>query len=281
MNKKYTDQILEELTYSSKKNGKKFVVLSEVNTVLNPTDKVALLNSLKEIIADFDNLSYPANYMYQFICKEGKVVDCNLSREALMFLMANYSAKETDKHKSKIAMDLAMELKDKIKRFYCIKRALLRKEFTEQTKTLRSMIKNDSNHNYFDNFQTRIMKMYTSVLSGYYGETETKVLSYLKAKNDKANYLDYISLKELSDLIDVQSKLIVLVENNPNANFENWGYTYAKEKKQEFINEYGKAPIDYPAHKNTPKKMLSDFNKLCKKYFIEDKNLFNSSVEEK
>lgn len=271
MNEKEIITSLQSIMFQSKLNNKKFFTFAGLFKLLNIKieERRKMYSYFQEAMKELHSISYNNKFLYQESRNENnELTDVYMSTEALMFTLAKYSMaiRKSEPQKSKLMHQMAFVLRKYQKRAYCESRLEQRQKYKEITKNLRSFIKQEANRNYSSPLQYRLSNMYGAILLGYYGEKNPERLNLKKSNKSTLSYLDHISAKELSDLVEIQKLLLEKLHKNPNADFKDWAYEYARGKKLEFCKIYSKIPYEYPSHDLKPERMCKEFYKMCEKY---------------
>lgn len=273
---------IESVHYIDRHNGKIFYSLKEVFNEFNLTDFENFLVSTNEIYQKLNKLSYPLRTLFQAKkVKDGKLDDVYVNPVGLMFAFAQYSVNAKDEHEKNICYEIAKILKENQTIFYPEKRMLARKAYSDTTKALRHKVKEITLGDRFYSLSTYLNKMYYTILSDYYFITDTDSIMRNKIGDPNAKYLDYITVRELKDLTEIQKTILEDLEKYPSMSIVDLAKDAACKKHVEFIKDYaGISPLKYRAHSNKPSQMLKEFNNLLKELkldnitLLDDKNTY-------
>jgi len=218
------------------------------------------------IFKKMDDLSYPCKNNRQLkTTAAGIVEDVYLSPLGLMLVLATASQMLKDKNNQEVCMDIALLLKQDLTMFYPDRRFFYREEFKENFKLLSSRVKQIVDGDNYRSVSGHLSRLHYTIISEYYGVSDLNTITYEKTGTFNKNYLDYISLRELKDLSEIQRNIIKEIEKNPGVDFISLARYEATEKRRNFFFNYaGKYPLEYRAHSNTPKKMILQYDKLLK-----------------
>lgn len=229
------------------------------------------------------NISYPSGATIQLQkTKNGEILDVYLDKVGLMLTLKEIS-KNVKNNVTKTNLDnLAKYLKICVKNFYPVQRCLCRLEYTEITKELRSRIKLYLYRENESDLGKQLALIYHSILSNYYqikGEDVKSELNKLKTGKYNVSYLDYITARELKDLTEIQKKVIYALEYTDN-DIMQVIINEAHKRRMNFFTNYAHSyPEKYPAHFNTPAKLMKDFDKLLEEYNLDIESLRNNNIK--
>lgn len=257
---------LKSINYNELKTGKSFYSLKDVLKEFNIKHLAVGLVATTKIFKRMDEISYPCRTLYTLKKNAGGIVeDVYLNPVGLMLVLAQSSQmlkKEADKE---LCLFIANVLKEEQPSFYPERRLLFRNEYKESFKELSSKVKQKVNGDTYRSLSSHIAKLHYTILSDYFFVTELERISYKKTGSYSKNYLDYISLRELKDLSEINKTLIKDIEKYPNTSFIELARSEATKKRREFFLNYaGVYPFEYRSHNNTPKQMLKEFDNLLK-----------------
>ncbi len=265
---------LRKLSYKDEINGKTYYVLNdivkELDIATEPFAKWCAYNVMLKLKA----ISYPTAKSFM-VRNNGEIYD--LSPVGLMFTVAEI-AKQTQKEEYKPrARRIAQIIKDSQKVFYPEMRVILRKQYTFVTKEFRSRIKELISEN--ASLKDQLRSLYSIIIKSYYSLKEAKSINVIKTGKETGNYLDYITCKELQDLIDVQQKVLERLDKNPKGRIEEYIHKLCSEKRMSFYTFYADCyPKQYCPHTLKPKKGYEKFIELLNEYELNAKNL-NKDVD--
>lgn len=272
----YSDEEIKEklkgIGYRELINNKKIYPFSEVLKTFN-------LGEVKDYVKDvcnakikLDKISYPTKQMFRVYLRGNKVENFDMNVIGLMFTMAEIAKNCNDKQKQQLAFQISKTICNAAKIFYPEQRVILRREYVYVTKKLRGLVKDMCENN--ANLKYNLRKLYSTILGDYYFINDTYYLRLKKTNNPKGNYLDYITVSELQDLIDIQKEVIKSIQKYPSDNHLYLANRLASEKRLNFCTHHaGCFPFEYVPHTFKPARAYTEFNKLLKSYGLDAKSL--------
>ena len=267
---KYSKEQLKEKLKScymkDLKTGKVFYSLEMIFKEFNIKHFAVGLVATTQIFKKMDEISYPCRTLYQLQKNASDiVVDVYLNPVGLMLVLASTSQKLKDRENKEVCSEIANLLKDEQNCFYPDRRLLYREEFKENFKLLSSRVKQAVDGDYYRSVSGHLSRLHYTIISEYYGVSDIETITYKKTGAYNKNYLDYISLRELKDLSQIQKTIIQEIERHPNIDFISLARSEAIQKRRDFYLKYaGMYPLEYRSHSNSPKRMIKDFDKLLK-----------------
>lgn len=246
------------------KNGRYFYSLKDVLKEFEIKHFEVGLIAQTQIRKKLESISYPCGAMFQLQKNKGGIVeDVYLSPTGLMFTLATLSQMLTKNDVKDLSFDIACVIKEEQNLFYPERRLFFREEYKSSFKELSSRVKQLVDGDKYRSLSSHLSRLHYTILSDYYFVTEIDSITYKKTGTYSKNYLDYISLRELKDLTEIQKTLIKEISKNPSVDFiELAGIEATKRRRDFFLNYAGKYPFEYKAHNNTPKKMIKEFDDL-------------------
>jgi len=275
MNKNNLKEKLNSLMYVNAKNGKIFFSLNDVLKTFNLKNDKEMFEIVKSIKKEFVNISYPVKNIMQFQKKDKIIYDTYLSKTGLAFVLAAFSKSEKYLNKKELLSELSKLCIEKDYVFYPEKRLLLRQDYTETTKGLRSRIKKIYVNDDYVSISERLNTLYHTIICAYYNVDNSNHLNIYKFNDKNKKYLDYISARELKDLHEIQNIMLYKLSQKSSQDYLQTAKHEALIKRKQFIADYGVTPLDYSVHTNKPLTMLKKFNKLREKLSLDEKSLIN------
>lgn len=263
---------LDSLAYKGAYN-KVFYSFNDLFKDFKLTNYEKCFDIIQDLKDELYDISFPINFVMQYKRKEDLVYDIYLSNVGVFLIFASL-AKYLDKEEEKNLCYLISKViykQDYI--FYPERRLLYRQDYTETTKYLRSRVKRIYENDDYFTISERLNTLYHTILSSYYYVENATELCLIKLGTTSKNYLDYISLRELKDLQEIQDRMLFELTNARNTDYLQIARHAALEKRTKFINDYKVSPLQYRTHNNKPLSMVKKFNKLRKKLNIDELSL--------
>lgn len=254
---------LTPLCMKDLKTGKYFYSLQDVFKEFNIKHFAIGLIATTKIFKKMEEISYPCGNLYTLHKNAGGVVeDVYLNPTGLMLVLATASQMLKGAN-SEVCFDIASVLKQEQPCFYPERRLLFREEYTESFKELSSRVKDLVKGDKYRSLSSHLSRLHYTILSDYFFVTELERITYKKTGSYSKNFLDYISLRELKDLSEINKTLIKEIEKSSSVDFINIAGIEATTKRRNFFLNYaGKYPFEYRAHSNTPKQMIKAFDNI-------------------
>lgn len=292
---KYTEkQIKTKLSiiqYQNAKNGKIFYSLNDIFKEFKMSDYKTAFDTIQTLKQKLLEISYPVKNVLQykkktikdyettlsntnnFIVEEKKVYDVFLSQTGVFLVFASLAKTMQNENDRELCYNISKVsyIKDFV--FYPESRLLLRNDYTETTKSLRSRVKKIYINDDYVSISERLNTLYHTIICAYYNVENSEELCYKKFNNPNKKYLDYVSLRELRDLQDIQNTMLYNLTNKPSSDYLQIARYEALIKRKKFIYDYGFGPLYYEPHSNKPLKMLKQFNSLRESLKIDELSL--------
>lgn len=273
-NEKEVRQKLQSLCYFNQRTKKSFYSAREIFKEFKLHNFSLFVESIEEIKKQLNEISYPTKQLFQFITdSNGFIEDIYLNPVGVTFACASFSKNSTEISEKVKSYYIAKMLRNYQQILYPDSRILAREEYKETTKAFRSKIKQIVGDNADKSLKSYYREIYTAIVKEYYSNSSVDAVSKAKAGNPNKQYLDYISLKELYDLKQIQQNMLEILIEKPKTNIVALAQKLAKEQKQQFISLYSHTPFSHPAHTNTPVQMYKQFGELLKEYKIDNETL--------
>lgn len=270
-----SDQIKKKLldvSYKERINSKRIYPLEDVLKEFGFKDLKEYIKTVCDVKTKLDEISYPTKQMFRLYISKNKIVKIDVNAVGLMFVMAEIAKISKNDEEKENAYKIAKVFSENAKMFYPEQRVVLRREYVYVTKQLRGMIKEISENN--ANLKSSLKKLYSTILNDYYFINDTYYLRLKKTNNPKGNYLDYITVSELNDLIEIQKEVIISLTKYPTDNHLYLANRLASEKRLAFCTHHaGVFPFEYKPHKFKPLRAYKEFYKLLAYYNLDPKSL--------
>lgn len=256
---------LVEINYQDKITGKRIYPFGDVLKAFGLGKIEDYLNQILEVKLKLGEISYPTKQMFRLYVDKNKIVKVDMNALGVMFVMAEIAKTAKDEKQKQMAYSISKAIFNAAKIFYPEERVILRRQYTFITKELRSSIKELSQKQ--DNLKSDLSILYSVILGDYYFVTDSYYLRMQKTGLSRGDYLNHITVTELSDLIDIQKQIVDYIKEYPGNNPLYLANKLANEKRLQFITRHGGvSPYNYAPHKLTPTKAYKEFNKLLVEY---------------
>lgn len=263
---------LENLIYNSK-NNKSFYSLNDIFKefkLKNYNESFKIIQNLKKQLIE---ISYPIKNLMQYKKENNKVYDIYLSQTGVFLVFASLAKYLKTEEEKQICYLISKASYKKDFIFYPENRFLYRQDYIETTKSLRSRVKKIYEYDDYITISERLNTLYHTIICAYYNVENSTELCLKKLNNANKNYLDYISLRELKDLQEIQNKMLFQITKIKSSDYLQIARHEALIKRKNFIADYGITPLYYDTHTNKPLTMLKKFNKLRENLNIDEKTL--------
>jgi len=257
---------LKSLCMTDLKTGKSFYSLKDVFKEFNIKHLPVGFIATTTIFKRMDEISYPCRTLYTLKKNAGGIVeDVYLNPVGLMLVLATSAQMLKNTKDKETCLNIANVVKTEQPTFYPERRLLYRNEYKESFKELSSRVKQLVDGDKYRSLSSHLSRLHYTILSDYFYVTELERISYKKTGTYTKNYLDYISLRELKDLSEINKTLIKEIAKNPSVDLIELASIEATKKRRNFFLNYaGMYPFEYRSHSNTPKQMLKGFDNLLK-----------------
>ena len=267
-------RIIEEHAITDLLKNKTFYSLTDFVKEYEICDDELVMKSAIKVREKLNSLSFPARYSFQIhITKDGKVKNIYANSLGLMLTLCEISKNIKDNLKAKFCTNLAQYIKMSTKIFYPEQRCLLRLEYTETTKNFRNKLNYILKNRYgYGSISSEISLFYNEMIQGYYHKNKENI-NEIKSGNYSNIYLDYISCRELKDLIEIHKAAINALDTSV-GDAKIATRRKAEERRLNFYTHFaGQYPEEYRAHKLKPAKMLKEFDKVLKEYKLDSESV--------